>query len=95
VPIPEQESPRRYIFSMARQRPSSSGSASWFDSSQVFADTQRVDLFNDPPWEVTPPSAPRRPVSGESRATSWWTMAKTAVVNRVPAKRGLHSHTTS
>jgi hypothetical protein len=80
---------------MARQRTSSGGSASWFDSSQVFADTQRVDLFNDPPWESTPPPAPRRAVDGESRAVSWWTMAKTAVVNRVPAKRGLHSPTTS
>jgi hypothetical protein len=79
---------------MARQRTSSSGSASWFDPSQVFADTQRVDLFNDPPWELTPPSPSRRPVA-EPRATSWWTMAKSAVVNRVPAKRGLHSRATS
>jgi hypothetical protein len=93
VPIPEQETRRRYISGMARQRTSSSGSASWFDPSQVFADTQRVDLFNDPPWESTPPSAPRRAVAGEPRTVSWWTMAKTAVVNRVPAKRGLHSST--
>jgi hypothetical protein len=95
VPIPEWDSPRRYISGMSRQRTSSSGSASWFDPSQVFADTHRVDLFNDPPWELTPPSAPRRAIAEESRAVSWWTMAKTAVVNRVPAKRGLHSPTNS
>jgi hypothetical protein len=94
MPIPERDSSRRYISGMSRQRTSSSGSASWFDPSQVFADTQRVDLFNDPPWELTPPSAPKRAVV-ETRTVSWWTMAKTAVVNRVPAKRGLHSPTNS
>jgi hypothetical protein len=78
---------------MARQRTSSSGSASWFDPSQVFADTQRVDLFDDPPWEATP-RAQRAAVADRPRATSWWAVAKTAVVSRVPLKRGLHSHTT-
>lgn len=79
---------------MARQRTSSSGSTSWFDPSQVFADTQRVDLFDDPPWDATPPQAPRSAVTAKPRPTSWWTVAKTAVVSRVPMKRGLHSHTT-
>jgi hypothetical protein len=77
---------------MARRRTSSHGSASWFDPSQVFADTQRVDLFNDPPWEATPPPSSGPAIVDEPRSTSWWGMAKTAVASRVPLKRGLHSH---
>jgi hypothetical protein len=71
---------------------SSSGSVSWFDSSQVFSDTQRVDLFNDPPWVAAPEPAPRRSTGGGSREGSRWTMAKTAVVSRLPIKRGQHRH---
>ncbi len=77
---------------MTRQRTSSSGPASWYDPSQVFADTQRVDLFNDPPWEATLPPSPRRTSEGRARDTSWWASAKTAVVGRVAVKRGQHSH---
>jgi len=77
---------------MAKQRMSSNGSASWFDPSQVFADTQRVDLFNDPPWHAVPDPSPRRATAVEERGPSWWAMAKTAVVSRVPIKRGQHSH---
>jgi hypothetical protein len=71
---------------------SSGGSVSWFDSSQVFSDTQRVDLFNDPPWVAAPEPAPRRSTGWGSREGSRWTMAKTAVVSRLPIKRGQHSH---
>ena len=52
-------------FAMSRKRMSSRPSASWFDPSQVFADTQRVDLFNDPPWVAAPEPSPRRPTGGE------------------------------
>ncbi len=76
---------------MSKQRTSSTGPTSWFDPSQVFADTQRVDLFNDPPWQATRDPSPRRAIAVAERGPSWWTMAKTAVANRVPLKRGLHS----
>ncbi len=73
---------------------SPSGSVSWFDSSQVFSDTQRVDLFNDPPWVVSPDPdpAPKRSTGGGPRAGSRWTMAKTALVSKFPLRRGQHSH---
>jgi hypothetical protein len=74
---------------MGRERMSSSGAASWFDPSHVFADTQKVDLFNDPPWVADP--GPRRAGAGEAREASRWTMAKSAVVSRLPMKRGQHS----
>jgi hypothetical protein len=77
---------------MNRQRISSSGSISWFDPSQVFADTQKVDLFNDPPWVAPPEPAPRRATEGGSRETSRWTLAKSAVASLLPIKRGQHSH---
>ncbi len=70
---------------------SSNGSVSWFDPSQVFADTQRVDLFNDPPWVAPPEPSPRRPTGSGTREGSRWMMAKTAVVSRLPIKRGQHS----
>jgi hypothetical protein len=68
---------------------SSGGAASWFDPSQVFADTQRVDLFNDPPWVADPD--PRRVNAGGTREASRWTMAKSALVSRLPIRRGQHS----
>jgi hypothetical protein len=70
---------------------SSGGSVSWFDPSQVFADTQRVDLFNDPPWVAAFEPSPKRSSGGASREGSRWTSAKTAVVSRLPLKRGQHS----
>jgi len=70
---------------------SSNGSVSWFDPSQVFADTQQVVPFNDPPWVAAPEPSPRRPTGGGTREGSRWTMAKTAVVSRLPIKRGQHS----
>lgn len=53
-------------------------STAWLDPSQVFTDTQRVDLFNDPKWETTE-AVPRR--SG----ITWGT------VRRVLVRRGRHS----
>jgi hypothetical protein len=77
---------------MNRQRTSSTGSVSWFDPSQVFADTQRVDLFNDPPWVAAPDPSPRRAAAPATRHTSRWAVAKTAVVGLLPLRRGQHSH---
>ena len=71
---------------------SSSESVSWFDSSQVFSDTQKVDLFNDPPWVAAPDPSPKRPAAADDRETSRWTMALTAVMSRLSVKRGRHSH---
>jgi len=70
---------------------SSSGAASWFDPSHVFADTQKVDLFNDPPWDAAPDPGSKRANSGDAREASRWTTAKSAVVSRLPMKRGQHS----
>ncbi|MGD0380473.1 MAG: hypothetical protein ABSC30_10865 [Acidimicrobiales bacterium] len=78
---------------MSRERMSSNGS--WFDSSQVFSDTQRVDLFNDPPWEAAPDPSPRRASVGGGREESRWALAKTVVVSLLPSKRGQHSHKTA
>ncbi len=75
---------------MNKARTSSSESRSWLDSSQVFADTQRVDLFNDPPWEAAPDPSPRRATTA-SRDGSRWATAKTAVASRFAIKRGQHS----
>jgi hypothetical protein len=71
---------------MGRQR-----SFQWYDSSEVFSDTRRVDLFNDPPWETpSPPSA--RATTLEARPASWRATVKAAVAGRIFTKRGQHSH---
>ncbi len=61
----------------------------WPDPSQVFSDTQRVDLFNDPRWESPPDSPGRRlpaerpaPARRRSGALAYW---------RSMTKRGQHS----
>jgi hypothetical protein len=77
---------------MGRERRSAVESASWFDASQVFADTQRVDLFNDPPWDTAHRPPQRRAVAAEGSEPSRWTMAKSAAVGRLLSKRGQHSH---
>lgn len=71
---------------MARPR-----SSPWFDSSQVFADTRRIDLFDDPPWESSPPMAGKRVPAVEEQAESRWTVVKSSLLGRVLTKRGLHS----
>jgi hypothetical protein len=78
---------------MARQRVSFTESTSWFHPSQVFADTQRVDLFDDPKWETSPLTYPGRSVPREPRARSFRSLLKSAAVRLVPMKRGQHSHT--
>ena len=75
---------------MVKQRASAKESPAGFDPSQVFADTQRVDLFNDPPWE-TARRLPRRAASTGAGRPSWLT-AKAAALGRRGAKRGRHSH---
>jgi len=63
--------------------------ASWFDASQVFADTQRVDLFDDPAWETSPAAVDARERdTGPSR----WATLKASVAGWTLLKRGQHSH---
>jgi hypothetical protein len=69
---------------MARQRSFFSESPSWSNPSEIFSDTQRVDLFNDPKWETPLPSA-RRAEDDESPRASRWR------VRRVLMRRGQHS----
>lgn len=60
-------------------------SASWLPQSQVFADTQRVDLFNDPKWETAyHPGRGARETDGRSR----WSAMKSALLHRAPHQRG-------
>ena len=61
----------------------------WYDQSQVFSDTRRVDLFNDPPWETPPP--PGHTSVLERPGPSRWTAVKSALLGSV-MKRGQHSH---
>ncbi len=75
-------------------RPRSSFKESpWLPPSQVFTDTQKVDLFNDPPWETGAASSPRRSVADETRRSLRWTLGKAAAFRRVLQKRGQHSRT--
>jgi len=67
---------------MGRQH---SESTWWCDPSQVFTDTQKVDLFNDPPWETVSNPSPKRAASVDTARR------KTTVVRRVLMKRGQHS----
>jgi len=84
--------PRRDKFpGMRRERSSFKESQSWFNPSEVFADTQRVDLFNDPRWETTSHSSPKRSADGKSRRPSRWTTPKANTFRRLLMKRGKHS----
>jgi len=76
---------------MARERSSFRESPSWLSASEVFTDTQRVDLFDDPRWELTAPPAPRRAVPGEPRRASRGTSGVASVLRRTFMKRGRHS----
>jgi hypothetical protein len=73
------------------RRSSIKESQSWLPPSQVFADTQKVDLFNDPRWETTPGSPARRPVADESRRRPTRVIGKASAFRRVLMKRGRHS----
>ncbi len=77
--------------SMARQRPFYKESPSWLDASEVFTDTQRVDLFNDPRWETTVRPSARRVMADEPRGGPRGTIAKALAFRRVLMKRGRHS----
>jgi len=72
---------------MGRQR-----SFQWYDSSEVFSDTRKVDLFNDPPWETPSPPPSARAATLEERPASWRATVKAAVAGRIFTKRGQHSH---
>ncbi len=76
---------------MARQRPYYKESPSWLDASEVFTDTQRVDLFNDPRWETTVRPSSRRAMADEPHRAPRGTFAKALAFRRVLMKRGRHS----
>jgi|GEM_PF-3556986 hypothetical protein len=72
-------------------RPRSSFKESpWLPPSQVFTDTSRVDLFNDPPWETGSDFSFRR-TPDESRRPLRWTAGKAGSLRRLFVKRGRHS----
>jgi hypothetical protein len=76
---------------VASQRWSSRDSLSWIDPSEVFTDTQRVDLWNDPRWETTVRVAPKRAGSDDERRSWRSTLAVATRLGRVLKKRGRHS----
>jgi hypothetical protein len=63
----------------------------WFHPSQVFTDTERIDLSNDPRWETTSHSSTRRLVADGTDGRTKWATAKWDTVRRVLVKRGQHS----
>ena len=76
---------------MVKQRRSVEEQSLWSDASQVFSNTQRVDLFNDPRWESSSPSPSRRTVTEEFKGSLGSTIGKAAMFWRGLLKRGLHS----
>ena len=54
----------------------------WSDASQVFSNTQRVDLFNDPRWESTSCSHSRQTVTEEIKSTLGCKIGKAAMFLR-------------
>ena len=76
---------------MVRQRWTVEEQSLWSDASQVFSNTQRVDLFNDPRWERSSPSPSRRTVTEEVEGSLGSTIGKAATFWRGLWKRGLHS----
>jgi hypothetical protein len=72
---------------MIRRRPALNHTDPWSDSSLVFSDTQRVDLFDDPRWETRPVS-PAKSASLSPRAVR---QATRRVFPFRRTKRGLHS----
>ena len=74
---------------MTRRRMYLGATASWFHPSQVFSDTQKVDLFSDPPWETSSDPSPRRPQNGRSGLSKM----KTLGLRRMLSKRGQHRRT--
>jgi hypothetical protein len=75
---------------MVRQRTSTREPRSWNDPSQTFADTQRVDLFNDPRWEAPGRSSTRGGPAARSPEAGW-VGARLAAVRRALGERGQHS----
>jgi hypothetical protein len=72
---------------MIKRRPALKISDPWSDSSLVFSDTQRVDLFDDPRWETRPVS----PVKATSLTPRAVGRASKRVFPFRRAKRGRHS----
>jgi len=79
-------SPALHFRLMGTQR---SESTWWCHPSQAFTDTEKIDLFNDPPWETVPSPSPRRAAPAASVETA---RRKVVVVRRMLMKRGQHGH---
>jgi len=75
---------------MAKAHSSFRQPTSWLPESHVFTDTQRVDLFDDPPWEMTPDES-RRAASDAARRPFRRATDRTTTLRRVLRKRGRHS----
>jgi len=67
--------------------------APWLDTSQVFADTRRIDLFDDPAWETTRRTGSRDAVGVGDRPgrASWLGALRSARTALSLHKRGAHS----
>ena len=75
---------------MVKQRRTVEEQSLWSDASQVFSNTQRVDLFNDPRWESTSPLPARRIVTEEIKGSFGSTIGKAAMFWRSLWKRDFH-----
>ena len=63
-------------------------STPWLAQSQVFADTRKVDLFNDPKWEIAPP--PTRGREAPKDSSGVFGSAFSSLRRRL-IRRGAHS----
>jgi len=79
------------LYRMVKQRWTLRETPPWSDPSQVFTDTRKVDLFNDPRWDSSSYSSSRRTVAEEVIGSSDRTIGKVPAFWRVLVKRGLHS----
>jgi hypothetical protein len=74
-----------------RQRSTYGDSPSWSDPSQAFTDTQRVDLFNDPRWEISPRHAARGDLATDTQRPVRWAVGSVAAVWHALTGHGKHS----
>jgi hypothetical protein len=78
---------------MVRQRSTFGDSQSWSDPSQAFTDTQRVDLFNDPRWEISPRQTARGDVATDSQRPVRRAVGSVAAAWHAFRGHGKHSRT--
>jgi hypothetical protein len=78
------------FFGMVKPRRTVEEQSLWSDASQVFSNTQRVDLFNDPRWESSSPLPARRTVTEDVEGSLGRTIGKAAMFWRSLLKRDVH-----